>query len=39
VPVDGAPLKIGIIGAGHIGSTLARLWGHEVLISSRHPEE
>jgi len=37
-----APLKIGIIGAGHIGGTLARLWvqaGHEVLLSSRHPEE
>jgi predicted dinucleotide-binding enzyme len=41
-PVAGTPLKIGIIGAGHIGGTLARLWvaaGHEVLISSRHPEE
>jgi predicted dinucleotide-binding enzyme len=37
-----APVKIGIIGAGHIGGTLATLWvkaGHEVLISSRHPEE
>src|SRR5688500_4557105 len=36
-----APVKIGIIGAGHIGGTLARLWvasGHEVLVSSRHPE-
>ncbi|MBV9696761.1 MAG: NAD(P)-binding domain-containing protein [Gammaproteobacteria bacterium] len=33
--------RIGIIGTGHIGSALARLWvksGHEVLISSRHPE-
>jgi 8-hydroxy-5-deazaflavin:NADPH oxidoreductase len=37
-----APLKIGIIGTGHIGGTLATLWvqaGHEVLMSSRHPEE
>jgi 8-hydroxy-5-deazaflavin:NADPH oxidoreductase len=39
---SGAPLKIGIIGTGHIGGTLAALWvqaGHEVLMSSRHPEE
>jgi predicted dinucleotide-binding enzyme len=37
-----APLKIGIIGAGHIGGTLASLWvkaGHEVLLSSRHPDQ
>ncbi len=35
-------MKIGIIGAGMIGSTLAKLWadaGHEVIISSRHPED
>jgi len=41
-PPPAAPLKIGIIGAGHIGGTLALLWvqaGHEVLLSSRHPDE
>ena len=35
-------MQIGIIGAGMIGSTLAKLWigaGHEVMIASRHPEE
>lgn len=35
-------MRIGIIGAGMIGSTLAKLWvdaGHEVLLASRHPEE
>jgi predicted dinucleotide-binding enzyme len=34
-------MRIGIIGAGMIGSTVAKLWakaGHEVLLSSRHPE-
>ncbi len=37
-----APLQIGIIGTGHIGGTLAAHWaraGHQLMISSRHPEE
>jgi 8-hydroxy-5-deazaflavin:NADPH oxidoreductase len=41
-PDAATPVKIGIIGTGHIGGTLATLWvqaGHEVLMSSRHPEE
>lgn len=36
------PVKIGIVGAGKMGGNLAELWakaGHEVMISSRHPEE
>ena len=36
------PMKIGIIGTGDIGGALARHWGragHELLISSRHPEQ
>src|SRR5689334_4926677 len=36
------PMKIGIIGTGEIGSALARHWsaaGHQLLISSRHPEQ
>jgi predicted dinucleotide-binding enzyme len=35
-------MKIGIIGSGNIGSTVGTLWvkaGHQVLFSSRHPEE
>jgi hypothetical protein len=35
-------MKIGIIGAGKMGGGLAELWakaGHEVMISSRHPDE
>ena len=35
-------MQIGIIGAGMIGSTVAKLWvdaGHEVKLASRHPEE
>jgi 8-hydroxy-5-deazaflavin:NADPH oxidoreductase len=44
IPVRAAepPVKIGIIGTGRIGGALARHWvaaGHEVFVSSRHPEE
>ncbi len=38
----GRAMKIGIIGTGQIGGTLAELWakaGHELLISSRHPDQ
>jgi predicted dinucleotide-binding enzyme len=41
-PKTAHPMKIGIIGAGEIGSALARHWsaaGHQLLISSRHPDE
>jgi 8-hydroxy-5-deazaflavin:NADPH oxidoreductase len=41
-PPAARPIKIGIIGTGHIGGTLAKLWvaaGYEVLLSSRHPDE
>ena len=37
----GRKWKIGIIGAGRIGGALGELWaqaGHEVFLSSRHPE-
>jgi 8-hydroxy-5-deazaflavin:NADPH oxidoreductase len=37
-----SPMKIGIIGSGNIGSTVGTLWvkaGHQVLFSSRHPEQ
>src|ERR1039458_8666463 len=37
-----AKLKIGVIGAGHIGGTVGSLWvraGHPVMFSSRHPDE
>jgi len=35
-------MRIGIVGAGMIGSTLAELWvaaGHDVRLASRHPDE
>jgi predicted dinucleotide-binding enzyme len=35
-------MRIGIVGAGKIGSTLAKLWvdaGHDVRLASRHPDE
>jgi predicted dinucleotide-binding enzyme len=41
-PRTDKPLKIGIIGTGDIGGALARHWakaGHQLLISSRHPEQ
>ena len=36
------PLRIGIIGSGNIGGAVGLKWaeaGHEILFSSRHPEE
>jgi predicted dinucleotide-binding enzyme len=42
VAVAQEALKIGIIGTGRIGGALAKHWvnaGHEVFMSSRHPEE
>lgn len=41
-PKTPSPMKIGIIGSGNIGSTLGTFWaqaGHQVLFSSRHPEQ
>src|SRR6187397_2480953 len=41
-PRTAQPIRIGIIGTGDIGGALARHWGaagHELLISSRHPEQ
>jgi 8-hydroxy-5-deazaflavin:NADPH oxidoreductase len=38
----GPKMKIGVIGAGHIGGAIGGLWtkaGHPVFFSSRHPEE
>ena len=35
-------MRLGIVGAGMIGATMAKLWaeaGHEVRVSSRHPEQ
>ncbi|MEX3021672.1 NADPH-dependent F420 reductase [Kluyvera sp. STS39-E] len=40
--ISPAPVRIGVIGAGWLGGTVAKLWvaaGHEVMFSSRHPEE
>jgi len=39
---SGPKMKIGVIGAGHIGGTIGGLWtkaGHPVFFSSRHPAE
>jgi predicted dinucleotide-binding enzyme len=35
-------MRIGVLGAGSLGGTVGRLWveaGHEVMFSSRHPEQ
>ena len=35
-------MRIGIIGAGDVGHTVGKLWadaGHEIMLSSRHPEQ
>jgi NADPH-dependent F420 reductase len=35
-------MRIGVIGTGHMGSTLAELWaraGHDVLLGSREPQQ
>ena len=35
-------MKIGVIGSGNIGGNLGKHWakaGHEVLFTSRHPEQ
>ncbi len=37
-----SPIRIGIIGSGNIGGAIGRLWakaGHEILFSSRNPDE
>jgi predicted dinucleotide-binding enzyme len=39
--MGGTAMRVGIVGAGMIGSTLAQLWvhaGHDVRVASRHPE-
>ncbi|HVO93036.1 MAG TPA: NADPH-dependent F420 reductase, partial [Terriglobales bacterium] len=38
---NNVPMKIGVIGSGNIGSAVGTLWvkaGHQVMFSSRHPE-
>lgn len=39
---NGGKMKIGVIGSGRLGGAVGSLWvkaGHDVLFSSRHPEE
>jgi 8-hydroxy-5-deazaflavin:NADPH oxidoreductase len=41
-PAGEQPVKIGVIGAGGIGGTIGTLWakaGHQVLFSSRRPDQ
>jgi predicted dinucleotide-binding enzyme len=42
IPQTSRPMKIAVIGAGRQGGNIGLLWakaGHEVMFSSRHPEE
>ena len=35
-------MKIGVFGSGNVGSALGKIWaknGHEIMLSSRHPEK
>ncbi|MDO8534486.1 MAG: NAD(P)-binding domain-containing protein [Xanthobacteraceae bacterium] len=39
---SGGGMKIGVVGSGRLGGTVGGLWvkaGHQVMFSSRHPEE
>jgi len=41
IKATSAPMKIGIVGSGRLGGTVGQMWakaGHEVMFSSRHPE-
>jgi predicted dinucleotide-binding enzyme len=42
VPRTGAPMKIGVIGAGNVGGTLGEIWwkaGHRLMFADRDPAQ